>query len=105
MKVPSIYKHIDKKSIGWSPAPRKAVINIFERAIPKLMRTKSPKEGLKILYKEIESELATTTGGKSLELSDKVWDEIRRNTKVEYKNGRGCVTYRKFKKCMKIDRK
>ena len=84
---------------------RKSILNIFQKVVPKLRNTKSPKEGIKVLYREIEAEISLLGIGDTNELGSKLIEDIIKNSKVEYKHDRVCVTYRKFKKCMKLDRK
>lgn len=84
---------------------RKSILRIFQQAVPKLKHTKSPKEGLKILYREIEAEISLLGVADANEIGSKLIEDIIKNSKVEYKHDRVCVSYRKFKKCMKLDRK
>ena len=83
---------------------RKSILKIFQRAVPKLKHTKSPKEGLKVLYREIEAEISLLAVSDVNEVGSKIIEDIIKNSKVEYKQDRICVSYRKFKKCMKINR-
>ena len=84
---------------------RKRILRIFQQAVPRLKRTKTPKEGIKVLYREIEAEISLLGIGDANEIGSKLIEDIIKNSKVEYKHDRVCVTYRKFKKCMKLDRK
>jgi len=83
---------------------RKSILRIFQQTVPKLKHTKSPKEGIKVLYREIEAEMALLAISDLNEVGSKVIEDIIKNSKIEYKHDRVCVTYRKFKKCMKIDK-
>jgi len=105
MKVPKSNK-VDTKTLGFGGnAGIRLITKFFARVMPKLQKTKSPKEGLRVLLKQIEDDVLMTSGLKSGELGYKVLEEIKRNTKVEYQNNKVCVTYRNIKKCMKLDKK
>jgi hypothetical protein len=94
---------IDTNTLGFGGSTgMRIVTRFFSRLVPKLKHTKDSKEGLQLLLRQIEDDVWQASGIKTGELSYKVIEEIRRNTKVEYNGDRVCITYRKFKKCMKI---
>lgn len=84
---------------------RQSILKIFQRTVPRLKSTKSPKEGIKILREEIEAEIALLGVPEMNDIGSSIIEDIIKNSKVEYKADRVCVTYRKFKKCMKLDSK
>ena len=84
---------------------RKSILRIFQQTVPKLKNTKTPKEGLKVLYREIEAEISLLGIADANEIGSKLIEDIIKNSKVEYKHDRVCVSYRKFKKCMKLESK
>lgn len=82
-----------------------SILKIFQRSVPRLKNIKTLKEAKKVLYEEIQNELATLGLQGFNDIGSAVIDDIIKNSKVEYKNDRVCVTYRKFKKCMKLNEK
>jgi len=74
----------------------------LKRELPVIMRSTNSPEGKKALMKRLQKdalEYAGVKGGTFL------INEVQKNMKITYKNGRVCVKYRKFKKCMKVDKK
>jgi len=70
----------------------------LKRELPIIMKSTNSPEGRKALIKRLQKdalEYAGVKGGTFL------IDEMRKNMKITYKDGRICVKYRKFKKCMK----
>jgi hypothetical protein len=95
--------NIDSRFVAGGAGKAAGIMTKFmSKFIPKLQKTKNPKEGARLLWSELKAEI---TGGAGLEVSKWVWEDIKKNTQIEYKNGRVCIKYRKFKKCMKVDRK
>ena len=82
-----------------------SILKIFQQTVPKLKNTKTPKEGLAVLYAEIEKEILTLSAQGFNDMGSSIIDDIIKNSKVEYKHDKVCVSYRKFKKCMKLNKK
>ena len=80
------------------------VLRVLQKVVPELKNTRNSKEGMKLLYAAIRKEVldAKSVGsGVGNEVGRMVMEDIKKNAKIEYKFGRVCVKYRKFKKCMK----
>lgn len=70
----------------------------LKRELPIIMKSKNTPEGRAALIKTLKRdaiEYAGVKGGTFL------INEVKNNMKITYENGKVCVKYRKFKKCMK----
>ena len=95
--------NIDSRFVAGGSGRAMGIFTKFMKGfVPKLKKTKSTEEGAKLLWRELKNEIRAGAG---LEVGSIIWDEFKKNTQIEYKNGRVCIKYRKFKKCMKVDRK
>ncbi len=80
------------------------VLRVLQRVVPELKNTRNSREGMELLYQAIRKEVldAKSVGsGTGTEIGKMIMNDIKKNAKVEYKYGRVCIKYRKFKKCMK----
>lgn len=70
----------------------------LKKELPVIMRSQNTPKGREALIKRLRKdaiEYAGVKGGAFL------INEVKNNMKITYENGRICIKYRKFKKCMK----
>ena len=70
----------------------------LKKELPIIMKSQNTPEGRRKLIERLKKdaiEYAGVKGGTFL------INEVKNNMKITYENGRVCVKYRKFKKCMK----
>ena len=88
--------------VGFKLAPH--VLNVMKQFVPQLKNTRNAREGAELLYKLVRKEVldAKSVGsGAGTEIGKMIMDDIKKNAQIDYKYGRVCIRYRKFKKCIK----
>ena len=72
--------------------------------MPRIQKTQTKQKAVQVLREEIEREISYLAIPGVDDYGSAIINDIIKNSKIEYKHNIVCVTYRKFKKCMKIDR-
>jgi len=101
------YPKAEDIAIGGMSGKRfgQSILRIFQKAVPRIQKTPTKQKAVQVLREEIEREISYLGIPAVDDYGSSIINDIIKNSKVEYKHNKVCVTYRKFKKCMKLESK
>jgi len=76
----------------------KILSKFMVKFVPRLIKTKNAAEGKELLWSMLRKEAVNIAG---YEGAEALYNEMVKETKITYEDGKVCIKYRKFKRCSK----